>query len=498
MARTYYSKIHLQPKRHLPEDPVPHRSRGPHHKRPSARGKFHSAATREQPSRTRIPEKFFPLTRSHFAIIKCLHHKQMLSKDLPQSLRIRANYLSQAIRPAFADDFFKSEIEECTELWCQSVLLALRSHYEATLNDALEHIAAEAIPHNLLSASISLVTKWTFKQIGKKIEHTLLDDAISLINKHQLLLRETEDDLSYSSKSCLHPEEAAVAVDKTTCSQMNSLHGPQLPQPVMIDATAQTDPLSDDTEIILGQKITSQPPTPARHKPTEPKLTKPPAATPTRKRTYSKANFEVDLDLTPEIGVVFNQPDTAAATENSAPTANPSTSSQLTLHGTTLKESSAASGLLEFTGEHVIFGDGNLSDFNVEKTTIFCPRNGRLSHLKNTLQDVSHTFTNIKNFILCLSPLDKENQPKTNYSCLRTILYCAQKVFPEARLSVLLNPLAENDTISNAYETNELIKRHKPASCLVLEPPFRSCTDSVYWGNVYSAQILNLLKNHLN
>jgi hypothetical protein len=450
----------------------------------------------------RIPERYFSLTRSHFAILKCLHHRRMLRKGLPISLQHKAEFLTNSVRPAFQNDMLTVAVEQATNLWCSSVETLLRKHYDETLKEALEHISNDALPENLLDLSLNMVVKWAQRQLGKKLHDTDLDEAMSLIRASQQLTnneRVSQTGLRSSTNLVCNP----------VCNQ-------SVPQRVC--AAVQTDPVLD---AVL--------PVPSKPSPSTAPTTLDLGTQLETSLSESKADTSTDSGLqllvssaTPpdtesqqvDASVLVNPgfdagpaagetplPETSAHTPAPAPSSQGEgrTSTQTTLFGLPPGRCTS-SGPVDFSKENIVFGDSNLVGFSHDNTFVYAPKNGRLSALKGTLTQVSSHYNHVKNFILCLSFLDAGNQPKTNFTVFRTVIYTARKVFPNATLHVLLNalPAGDNDDFRNVSLTNDLIVDHKPAGCILIQPPPRLSSNVKVWDSVFCTEVFNSLRKYLN
>ena len=96
---------------------------------------------------------------------------------------------------------------------------------------------------------------------------------------------------------------------------------------------------------------------------------------------------------------------------------------------------------------------------------------GRLSFFKQWLQSCSSVHDNVSNFVYCLSFLDGANKTATNYSSVRTVLYHARCVFPNARLTVvssLPRDNVESSSKNTILELLEMLKDKRPADCQVI------------------------------
>ena len=470
----------------------------------------------------RIPERYFGVTRSHFAILKCHHHLRMLEKGLPTSLKRRAKFLADSVRPAFQNDMMTAAVEEATNVWCRSVEASLREHYDDTLKEALTHISQNALRENLLDVSINMAVKWAQRQLGRKLSDVELDKSISIIRSNQAL---TTDELpaqpepraSTSVELPPQPQRLVnVSVQTEPLNDAAATHANFLceqPHTRVLDVSRQaTDQTSNTTgptaeaSIDSGLELLTSSATPsdALHQADvfEPENLEPENLEP---ESLELANLEPG-NLEPDPESSSSEPPTPddpiacptpAPTTSSQPEARSAT--QITLFGLPAGCCTTPTSI-DYSKANIIFGDSNLANFSHASTTVYAPKNGRLSALKSILTQVSTPHTDVKNFILCLSFLDSGNQPRTNFTVFRSSIYAARKIFPNATLYVLLNALPTSNTsdFQNVALTNDLIVEHKPAGCVVIQPPPRLSSNVKVWDNDFCTAVFSSLREHLN
>lgn len=435
----------------------------------------------------------------------------MLERGLPISLRKRAVSLTNSVRPAFGNDLLSVAIEEATSIWCNSVETALREHYDDTLREALDHIAQDALPEHLLDVSLDMVTKWTRRQLGKKLDDNQLDEAISTIKATQLLLIE---DLP----TPLATTSAATNVIQPRPSSIRFVNASMQTEPPLSIPPSKMEPHTQrsSTSSFVDMELDASHRTRAPFQRVD--LDESSADSDLEPLTPAAATFQEVQPHQPQYSASRNsclgtgsplEPAVSQDTEHNdaQPSAAPNRQEPFPAQSTqtTLFGKPAARCLnpnkIDYTKANVVFGDSNLAALSHDNTTVFAPKNGRLSALKSTLLHVSGTYDNVINFFLCLSFLDAGNQPKTNLTVFRAIMYTARKVFPHASLYVLLNALpagANDDAFSNIVLTNELIVNHKPAGCSVIKPPPRLSSSVTVWDDEFCIGVFNILKERLN
>ena len=148
----------------------------------------------------------------------------------------------------------------------------------------------------------------------------------------------------------------------------------------------------------------------------------------------------------------------------------------------------------------LVFGDDNVRDFESENACVVSEKNGRLSFFKQVLQKCEPQ-PSVSSFVFCLSLLDRSNLPSTNFSTLRSILYLAKKVFPNARLAVSMygTPAGSSSTITQfTTEFTTLIETRAPADCTVLGPPAPFLAANCTLGKATKDAVFSSIKKFLN
>ena len=410
---------------------------------PPSRPRLHGEPTSSRdppPDRTRparasrpppISREFLPVTRAHFAVLKCTHHLAHLDVETPRSLLRTAAHLSTLLHPAFPSDSFKRKSSRVADSWLSHALEALREHYSETTDAALSTIRSSPIPAALLEVSLSLAKRWAANQLGKKLTSSSVTAAFALIKDNQAILAPNNHALPPLPCSVATQTEASPHQDAQPVGEPLS---PRAVAPPVGDLTAQTSPSPCETPAALIPPEPSTSPRPSTST-AEPRPQRQPRP---RKRQRSLSGIQTDL-----MGNRIEPPPQRPASLP-RPLTVPSWQST------------------------VIFGDSNYSEFSMPATTVLAHANGRLSHYKFLLTSLRDPFPTVTKFALCLSSLDKDNASSTNISALKSALGAAHRVFPNASLSVQLAGIADDfsEAQRNGLQTlNSFVLNKAPSSC---------------------------------
>lgn len=401
----------------------------------------------------KIPPEYFSITREHFVIIKSMHHLSCLQEGLPPSLWKKLNMLTESVNPAFKNDYFFCAVDEISLTWRNSVLDALRNHYDGLIAGALDFISSFPMPADLLKLSVELVMKWSRSQLGRKLHDAVLDEALSLIHQNQLL---------ENVPSC-SPSDAVPANDHPRVyERLTSTVGTQTETSSVENATLSCAPTSDSLSKITPDETENGAP--------------------------NDSGFSTpDSDLS------------AAAPSSSSQRTQPAAPESFLLpsiDGTPKR----ATEFLNCCKRAIILGDTNLHNFQLEDCSFLGSRKGRLSFYKQWLQPVQDIYEDITDFVVCLSYLDAANKPSTNFAVLRSVLYHARRLFPNARLSVLLFCIprnAQKTHKTNMQELSDLISTKRPVDCELIPLPEEISSQNGTWNQLSRNLVLENLKAFL-
>lgn len=423
-------------------------------------------ASTARPHPQRIPPEFFALTRDHFVIVKSIHHLSTLRQGLPPSLLKKKDILSGSVKPAFKNDFFTATVDSITSSWCSSVHQALREHYKHLIDAAMDHISSKGMPARILDDSLRLVHKWARTQLGRKLLDEELDEALSLIREHQLQISEprTRNEGPRQFFVDVNPEPADLA--PATLHQ-----GTQTPRSSSL-------PLQDPAP---SEAFSDLPP--------------PPSPLASSAGTSSVATST-------DSGLATSRSGLAPATQCTGSLRQTQLQNFSSFSLPSVSEAcftNSSCNDLDPSKSNIILGDSNLCNFDSDDCSIVASSKGRLSFYKSMLQSMKSVHENVSNFIICLSYLDNRNKTATNFTAFRALIYNARRVFPNARVSVLLNCLADTtSTDSNSLsELNELICQKKPANCEIISPPEEVSVQNGIWGRSTRDNIFQILQSFL-
>lgn len=430
------------------------------------------------PRQHKIPEEFFSITKKHFIILKCVHHQCNLENGFPPSLVKKTDLLTQSVNPAFKDDTFRSRLEAVSSEWCGAVHQAMKEHYASLVDQAINFISNNGIPSDLLERSLQLTIRWARTHLGRKLKDVSLDKAISLIKCHQLIVHPSSSsapDLFQTDSTCSHP-----------------ITGFRVPVPIepssfkeIFDRGTQTDPscnVSTSTLTSLEVSVGLEVPTPLP-------AVLPMRSIPSENRDPSEA-FAPCLEAIPSssTSALVASPESLNSNEAFTPHVdlddnpleqnNPRPLDSLVqtkiVDLNTLSSKDTDSVVLNFSRSRIILGDTTIKNFRLDDCSVFSTDKGRLSYFKQVLQSVKSIHENVQSFTICISSLDAKNKPNTNYTTLRSVLYNAKRLFPNASLSVLLPCIPDDatETVRNDLEALiQTILLRSPTGCDIIQLP---------------------------
>lgn len=399
------------------------------------------AESRNQRSTHSIPAAFFPLTKEHFAILKSHHHLNCLNEGLPPSLQRRIDGLKDSINPAFKSDFFVASLDSATSDWHDTILRSLRDHYEGIMNDAFNYISSTPMPAAILDASLQLVFKWARSQLGRKLFDTELDEAMSLICEHQLVEDEQQEP---PSAPAFQPRPPASYSQGTQTDLPTQRHKCVSPAPAAKTTTTPLKPVDSSRDITPPPPSPVVPaleaPAPSQPVPPEPRSPDPRPSAFRQTKLLSADTFTLEPDGHP-------------------PPSNE---------------------VLRSCKRSLLLGDASISSLKLENCTIVSANKGRLRFFKQWLQSSSTIREDVLDLVLCLPLLDANNKPATNFSTLRTLLYHARRILPNARLSVVpaLSMACSQADLGNMQELWDLISSKRPVDCEPLSLPTAFTSDT--------------------
>ena len=395
-------------------------------------------STRPSAAAPRIPQEHFHITRAHFAVLKATHHLAHLNTEVPKTLLRTATDLASLLRPAFPSDTFKAKASRVADSWLSHSLEALREHYTEVRDSALALIRSSPISADLRDFSLSVSQRWARNQLGRKLAASSIAAAHSLIVQQQALQHEDPNPAPAPRRSVSTQTQVSsplpAELPHRASQASEAAVRPSPPQP-------STSPLPAEA---AATELTSQASEPPLAAAAGSQATA--ARTPQPQRQPRARKRPLSLSQTDLLGNRIAHLSPPAQRAASLPRLQAAPSWE----------------------ENVIFGDANLREFDKPATTVLAHTNGRLSHFKSLLADTRVPCPAVKRFVLCLSPLDKDNSPSTNASALKSLLGAAHRVFPQAALAVQLVGIAGSFSAAQKetlQALNSFVLNKAPSSC---------------------------------
>ena len=415
--------------------------------------------------------------------MKSHHHLHRLSQGPPPSLQQKADELADFAKPAFRNDFFDEIAKRLAEDWLEATHRALLNHYEDTLEASRLALGESTMPGWVLERSLQVITRWARRQLGSKLDCSILDTALSDIR-------------------------AASRIDTTESTATT--------QPLRHDGAkarrsthTQTEPVP---EVTSQQKVWFSQRLPSREEPQpeeQPAVSRPPppsplaAAIPEASLPTEPTDPEVDLiDLDAPLPVKAN----------SRPSRKrlPEELSQIDLFDSFGSQPprqrsrslsiprGARCKALAPTKEAVLLGDDNLLAFDDKWTNVYAFSNGRLSHFRTLLRACKEPFPGVKRLVLVVSHLDRRNTLNTNLTTIKNIVSAAKTVFPQAKCAVACDGICDcqpEEVRDSITALNAALQATPPNRVTVLPPPdnfdckqgrWSEATKNYYWATLSS------------
>ena len=395
-----------------------------------------------------IPREFFHLTREQFAIVKSHHHLHRLRAGPPPSLQRKAKELATFAKPAFRNDFFDARANQLAEDWLRGSHQALLEHYEDTLATSRSALEEAAMPRGIFERSLQVCTRWARRQLGAKLEPSILDAAISEIRGAQMV-----DDASGGPSFTKPRQPITTTVHRSVQTQT--------------DVQSATEPTK---EVWFSQRL---PDTQATEYPEATESRQAAETVEVTQATESQPASESDGCAPPE-PMVFRLSRKRQAEEHL---------SQMDLFGSPISHRSPprqrsrslpAQLRLAPSKGALILGDDNVATFGDERTDVLATKNGRLNFFRTLLRSAKETFPGVTRFVLVLSHLDRQNAHNTNLTAIRNICSAAKSLFPNAQGAVACDGPCEcqpSDIRSSIEVFNKELQAAPPNRIAVILPP---------------------------
>ena len=133
-----------------------------------------------------IPERFFPLSKCHFVVLKSFHHLHQLDRGFPPTIVRTQQRLASLLTPAFPTETFSLASTAAADSWAHAAFCSLKEHYRSCLDSAFSTLRSSALPRDVFEASLHLVSSWARKQLGRKLLDRTLECAYTSLRQHQL------------------------------------------------------------------------------------------------------------------------------------------------------------------------------------------------------------------------------------------------------------------------------------------------------------------------
>ena len=330
-------------------------------------------------------------------------------------------------------------------------------HYKETLATSRSAIRETAMPDAIFKRSLQVCTRWARRQLGTRMDLSVLDTALSDIRGAQRILFEGPAVTTVSRGQCTHEAEHVSVHTQTSAQDLSEFDQEvELFQPPQnIDAEEM-----DLTEEHAATKVTEAA---EGIEPTE--------ATPEQPGTSQEAQHSAS-HTQPEPGT--SRLSRRCETEDR--------SLQRTLFGAIAvpepprhRSRSLPNHLrLAPKEEVVLLGDENIESFGNDWTDVLAPRNGRLNFFRTLLRSAREEFPGVYRFVLVLSPLDRQNAVRTNLIAIRNIFSVAKRRFPNARAAIACDGICDcqPEEVQLAIRAlNDTLRATPPNQATIIPPP---------------------------
>ena len=126
-----------------------------------------------------IPQSVFPISKTQFQLIKCLHHLRNLKKNTPKTWTNTVNNWASNINFAFINDFTSAKISSCCSLFIDQLKSTGIDHYQQCLSESFDALLAQFfhMDNNMFHKSTQQVIKWYNKQFSNRACQMVVSDA---------------------------------------------------------------------------------------------------------------------------------------------------------------------------------------------------------------------------------------------------------------------------------------------------------------------------------
>ena len=401
-------------------------------------------------------------------MIKCHHHLHRLSTAPPPSLQRKALELASFAKPAFRNAFFDETAKRLADDWLEATHRALLDHYEDTLLTSRSALLSSTMPREVFERSLQVCTRWARRQLGAKLDPSILDAALSDIRDAQMVSecsqvptdttaparQATVGVIKRSTYTQTEDQRAGPSQEVWFSQQVKAQHETQRCSETPCPAAANLETTTEDTEPIVNVGTIEETQPTALTNPDVTPVDIDASPTTTNQRRSRKRSLEE-----------LSQMDLFGSIASQGPPRQRSRS--LPRLPTKLRQ-------LSSTKEAIIIGDDNLASFGNEKTDVFASDSGRLNFYRTLLRSTKETFPEVRRFVLVISHLDRRNAHTTNLTAVRNIFSAAKSLFPEAQCAVACDGICDcepQDVRNSISALNASLQATPPNRATVIPPP---------------------------
>ena len=444
-----------------------------------------------------IPAELFEITRRQFAILKSQHHIGVLQNSAPKTWLKWADHITNNVHLAFSTEKCKIKIKTVADECIQNLIAASIDHYKSTISDAETYLQEHSHKlGDLFNVSYELIKKWAYKQLGQKLQASVLNEALCTIKT-----------LHASSSASKCTAVAANVVNHSTTVTRACQTEPYDPDDVEIaspvasvHATSikQTKVTNSSRFFIHSAQIEAENIEAANNSSVNNASIK--------QVSSDNMNFTDPVNLTPPVNtaapsIVDNDPLSQGSLSQMSITSFVPNSSQIPKDGITVyKVSTDQMAQLIGQSKNVLLGDENWKDFSykcvINDLSIFL-FSAKVSAFR-TLLDKIKGASNVEKLIICFS-CNNCDAPSA-ISLVSNIFKAFSEKFKNATIFVCLIGVCSNlpPNSAKALESLNSILRNKSNKVVLVNPPDNfSTTDGVMFTNDTKEKFYNTLNSFL-
>ncbi|ESO94714.1 hypothetical protein LOTGIDRAFT_160947 [Lottia gigantea] len=123
--------------------------------------------------------------RMFYQLLQCLHHINVVSKQLDGSLSLdlskKVSHLNEFIQPALKNPIISLAIEKINQTWATSILSALKNHYNSMVKTKLDLIKSHSFTDIQIESFSSEALNWARKVYKSRLQQTVVEQFKSLL-----------------------------------------------------------------------------------------------------------------------------------------------------------------------------------------------------------------------------------------------------------------------------------------------------------------------------